>query len=138
MEMKHLEEIFKYLLEILAILGITIEIIPVKFSPIKWIGSKLNNDIKLELKDIKKELDNLKIQVDRNDIRTIRNRISNFENLVRLDAKKQQLKKHQYTTAFKDIDKWNRYHEKYPDLNGELKLAIENIEKAYKNANFAD
>ena len=136
--LEHFNEFLKYALEVLAILGISIEISPIKFSPFKWLGNKFNSDIKNDLNDLKKDLNSLKVQVDRNDIRTIRHRISSFENLVRLDKNKNQLKLHQYATAFKDIDKWNRYHEQYPDLNGELKIAIENIEEGYKNAKFDD
>ena len=137
-KLEHFNEILKYTLEILAILGISIEIAPIKFSPFKWVGNKFNSDIKKDLDDLKKDLKVLKIQVDKNDIRTIRHRISSFENLVRLDKDKNQLKMHQYTTAFKDIDKWNRYHLQYPELNGELKIAIKNIEEGYKNAKFDD
>lgn len=131
-------EIFKYIIEILALFGVVIEVTPVKFSPIKWIGDRLNGQIKEELNAIKKDLYDLRVQVDRNDIRTIRSRICSFENLVRLDKGANQLQKHQYTTIFKDIDKWNRYHDKYDDLNGELKLAIKTIEEAYQEAKFSE
>lgn len=129
--MEHLNEILKYTLEVLAILGITVEVIPIKFSPIKWVGNKLNGDIK-------KSVEELKEVVDNNDIDTIRYRISSFDNLCRLDKTHTQIQKHQYVTIFKYIDKWNNYHEKYTHLNGELKLAIKNIEECYKKAKFKD
>lgn len=134
--LEHFNEIMKYALEIMAILGVTIEIIPVKFSPFRWIGNKLNGDIREQIDKIEQRVDTLQKTTDYNDIATIRNRISSFENLCRLDAGHNTLKKHQYTTVFKDIDTWEKYHEKYPDLNGELKLAIENIKKSYNLAKF--
>ena len=124
-------DILAYVLEILTVLGITIEIIPIKFSPLKWLGNRLNGDVKEQLTE-------LKTTVDYNDIDTIRHRIGSFENLCRLDTAHTEIKRHQYIAAFKDIDKWNKYHEKYKDLNGELMLAIENIEEAYKKAKFND
>lgn len=124
-------EIIIYIFDILAVLGITIEIIPIKFSPLKWIGKKLNGDIKEQLTD-------LQTTVDHNDIDTIRHRIASFENLCRIDNNHCDIKKHQYIAIFKDIDKWNKYHEKYKDLNGELKLAIKNIEESYRKAKFND
>lgn len=136
--MEHVNEFLKYSLEVLAILGIVIEVTPIKFSPIKWIANKFNEDIKKELKEVKKDIEQLQIKADERDIATLRNRISNFENLVRLDVNKDQLKKHQYVTAFKDIDRWNEYHVKYTSLNGELKLAIQNIEYSYKIAKFEE
>ena len=124
-------DILGYVLKILTLLGITVEIIPVKFSPLKWLGDRLNGSIKEQLID-------LRATVDHNDIDTIRHRIASFENLCRLDNSHTEIKRHQYIAAFKDIDKWNKYHEKYKDLNGELKLAIQNIEDAYKKAKFND
>lgn len=124
-------DILAYVLEILTILGITVEIIPVKFSPLKWLGNRLNGDVKEQLTE-------LKTTVDYNDIDTIRHRIAAFENLCRLDTNHSEIKRHQYIATFKDIDKWNKYHEKYKDLNGELKLAIQNIEESYKKAIFEE
>lgn len=70
--------------------------------------------------------------VDWNDIDTVRNRIVAFDNLCRLDKKFTSIKEYQYKTYFKDEDKWKMYHEKYPELNGEINLAIENIREHYK------
>lgn len=70
--------------------------------------------------------------VDWNDIDTVRNRIVAFDNLCRLDKKFTSIKEYQYKTYFKDEDKWKMYHEKYPELNGEINMAIENIREHYK------
>jgi len=70
--------------------------------------------------------------VDWNDIDTVRNRIVAFDNLCRLDKKFTSIKEYQYKTYFKDEDKWKMYHKKYPELNGEINMAIENIREHYK------
>ena len=129
--MNKLIEYLTYTIEILSIVGIVVEITPIKISPLKWIAKRFNGDII-------KGLDDLNKKVDDNDIDTIRHRIANFENLCRMDKEHNNIKKHQYIAVFKDIDKWNRYHIQYPYLNGELKVAIENIEECYKKANFND
>ena len=54
--MENLLDLLVYSVEIMAILGITIEIIPIKFSPIKWLGNRFNSDIKKELEDVKKDI----------------------------------------------------------------------------------
>lgn len=74
--------------------------------------------------------------VDQNDIDVVRNRIVAFENICRLDTKNDSIKKYQYDTAYKDIDKWAEYHKKYSSLNGEINMAIENINEHYKHAKF--
>lgn len=134
--MENLLDLLVYSVEIMAILGITIEVIPIKFSPIKWLGNRFNSDIKKELEDVKKDIKQLKVEADYREIGTLRNRISSFDALCRLDVNHDQLEKHQYITAFKDIDKWDKYHETYKDLNGELRMAIENIQNHYKEAKF--
>jgi hypothetical protein len=138
MSWSHLNEIFKYLLEILAVLGITIEIIPVKFSPLKWLGDKFNGEIKKELASLRKEMAEIKKEGDMRDIRNIRSRIANFGLLVRKDENLDTLDKAQYVAYFKDRDKWIEYHDIYKDLNGELKLTIEYVDDCFKRATFKD
>lgn len=108
------------------ILMTVIEITPIKINPISWLGNKLN-------KDVIDKLHYLEEKVDMNDIDTIRNRILANETLIR---KGEHLKMYQYKSIFKDIDKWRRYHIKYPELNGIIDVAIENITEAYKNEKF--
>ena len=74
--------------------------------------------------------------VDQNDIDVVRNRIVAFEQICRLDINNDSIKKYQYDTAYKDITKWEGYHEKYKHLNGEINAAIENINEHYKKAKF--
>lgn len=134
--MNEILTILGVLMEILAVLGVTIEVIPIKFSPLKWLGNRFNRGLKEEIDGVKEDIAKLQWEADHREIGSLRNRISSFEGLCRLDTTHTQLKKHQYVTAFKDIDKWDAYHEKYEDLNGELKLAIENIKECYKKAKF--
>ena len=70
--------------------------------------------------------------VDWNDINTVKNRIVAFDNLCRLDKKITSIETYQFKTYFGDEDKWKSYHKKYPELNGEIDLAIENIRNHYK------
>lgn len=122
-------EYIKYAFEILALLGVVVEITPIKINPLKWLGKRINGDLK-------ESIIKLDEKVDANDIDTIRHRISSFENLCRLDKNHNSIQKHQYITCFKDIDKWNKYHDKYPNLNGELIMAIQKIQESYKLAKF--
>ena len=138
MSLEHFTEILKYSIEILALLGITVEIIPVKFSPLKWLGNKINGDIKKELTDIRKEIAEVKKEGDMRDIRTLRGRIANFGLLVKKDENLDTLDKSQYIAYFKDRDKWVEYHKTYTNLNGELQATIESVDDAYKRATFRD
>ena len=86
-----------------------------------------HNETLSKIKDLEKI-------VDTNDIDTVRSRIVAFDNIVRLETS--QIKRYQYDTIFKDITKWEIYHKKYPELNGEINAAIENIQEAFKKAKF--
>lgn len=138
MSWDHISELLKYSIEILAIFGITIEMIPIKFSPLKWLGDKFNGNIKKQLDDIRKEMAEIKREGDMRDIRTLRSRIANFGLLVRKDENLDTLDKAQYIAYFKDRDKWIEYHDIYKDLNGELKLTIEYVDDCFKKATFKD
>ena len=138
MDIGEIISILKLFIEILAVLGITVEIIPIKFSPLKWIGNKFNGDIKKELSNLRKEISEVKKEGDMRDIRTLRNRIASFGLLVRKDTNLDTLDKAQYIAYFKDRDKWIEYHEIYKDLNGELKMTIEFVDDAFKRATFKD
>lgn len=103
-----------------------IEITPVKINPISWLGKKFN-------KETIDKLNKLEQTVDMNDIDVVRSRILTNELLLR---KGEHFSQHQYDCLFKDIDKWNMYHQKYPELNGIIKVAIENIYEHYKTEKF--
>lgn len=110
------------------VIGLFVEIAPVKINPISWLGKKLN-------KATLDKIEALERKVEDNDIDTVRNRILANESLIR---KGEHLKRYQYISLMKDIDKWNAYHLIRPELNGLLKIAIQNIEEAYKNEKFDD
>lgn len=95
-----------------------------------------NKRIDETIQNNNKRFDELTRIVDFNDIDAVRNRIVAFENLCRLDVNNDDIKLHQYKTYFKDEDKWKLYHDKYPELNGEINVAIESIHNHYEKAKF--
>jgi len=97
---------------------------------------KMDTLRKEQHKETLTKINDLEKIVDNNDIDVVRNRIVAFENLCRLDIENNSIKKYQYDTAYKDIDKWAEYHKKYPHLNGEINIAIDNINEHYKSAKF--
>ena len=122
-----------YITLIILIVGVFVEIAPVKINPISYLGKLLTKDLHNKVDSLEKKVDSLEKTVDHNDIDTVRNRILANETLLR---KAEHFTRYQYECLFKDIDKWNNYHEEYPDLNGLLKIAIKNIEETYKQERF--
>ena len=103
-----------------------IEIVPIKFSPLAWLGNRLHRDLNAKMNDLETHVD--KIEID-----TIRNRILECDSAIR---KGEHLKQYQYKAIFLDIGLWKSYHDKYKELNGMIDVAIENIKESYKNEKF--
>lgn len=110
----------------LLILGMLVEITPVKINPISWLGKQFN-------KTINEKLDKLEKTVDYNDIDTVRNRIIANDKLL---SAGENFTEDQWNSLYKDVRKWDKYHEKYNDLNGIIKLTIEHIDKCYKEQHY--
>ena len=119
--MTDLLEIIKNISSILALAGIFVEIVPVKFNPIssllKWIGKNLNGDLI-------NRVDKLEEKVDENEKGRIRHEIYTFANNLRNS-------KREYTAdEFQHIFKIN---EKYKMLggNGQIKVEMKYIQDKY-------
>lgn len=119
--MNNLLEIIKNISSILALAGIFVEIVPVKFNPIssllKWIGKNLNGDLI-------NRVEKLEEKVDENEKGRIRHEIYTFANNLRNS-------KREYTAdEFQHIFKIN---EKYKNLggNGQIKVEMKYIQDKY-------
>lgn len=119
--MNDLLEIIKNISSILALAGIFVEIVPVKFNPIssllKWIGKNLNGDLI-------NRVEKLEEKVDENEKGRIRHEIYTFANNLRNS-------KREYTAdEFQHIFKIN---EKYKNLggNGQIKVEMKYIQDKY-------
>lgn len=119
--MNNLLEIIKNISSILALAGIFVEIVPVKFNPIssllKWIGKNLNGDLI-------NRVEKLEEKVDENEKGRIRHEIYTFANNLRNS-------KREYTAdEFQHIFKIN---EKYKNLggNGQIKVEMKYIQEKY-------
>lgn len=119
--MNNLLEIIKNISSILAVAGIFVEIVPVKFNPIssllKWIGKNLNGDLI-------NRVEKLEEKVDENEKGRIRHEIYTFANNLRNS-------KREYTAdEFQHIFKIN---EKYKNLggNGQIKVEMKYIQDKY-------
>lgn len=121
---------YKYLISIIALLGI--EIAPIKISPIKWFFKKLD---KLLHGELYKSIDELskkfeqKVEDDDFDkIMEIKNKLCNYKTMLNNYG----LDEDQYRRCFELIDKYAHYKEKYGDrVNGHMDAIIENIRTSY-------
>lgn len=99
----------------------TIEIIPIKISPLRWIGKRINGDIK-------DELSGLKYTVDTNEMDRIRYEVLDFANSCR---NKRKHTKDEFQHIIDLNDKYEKLIEKYEIENGVFKTEYQYIIKIY-------
>lgn len=116
-----MNELIKNMTYIIAILGLAVEITPIKINPLSWILKWLGRHFNGEIMDKLHELEN---KVDNNERDRIRHEIFTFGNNLRNETR-------EYTAEeFKHIFD---IYEKYENLggNGKAKIEMKYIEEQY-------
>lgn len=128
-----LNEILGSVTLIIAFLGVFVEITPIKINPIssllKYCGSKLNEDLRKDIKEMKSDIEKLDNKVDANEIDRIRWEILDFSNSCR------NKRKHTRDEFLHIIDLNQKYHKIINEKgieNGQIDIEYEFIEKIYK------
>lgn len=105
------------ILEILAAIGIVVEVTPIKISPLKWIGNRLNKDTLDRIDRIQKQVNNIEYKNAMKDLADIRNRINGYGMMI---VKGEKLDYDILLSAQHDLDMYDYYKEtyKYMDING--------------------
>ena len=100
----------------------TIELLPIKLSPLRWLGKRINGDIKDELQI-------LKYTVDTNEMDRIRYEVLDFANSCR---NKRRHTKDEFQHIIDLNDKYERLIEKHEIENGVFKTEYKYIVSIYK------
>lgn len=98
---------------VLALFGITIEIIPVKISPFKWLGDRFGKSINDKIDKIQKQVDKIEYENDMRDLRNTKSRIHQYGQELR---KGHKLPQEIIKSAFDDLDVYDFYKEKYHEM----------------------
>ena len=128
-----LNEILGSVTLIIAFLGVFVEITPIKINPIssllKYCGSKLNEDLRKDIKEMKSDIEKLDNKVDANEIDRIRWEILDFSNSCR------NTRKHTRDEFLHIIELNQKYHKIIKEKgieNGQIDLEYDFIEGIYK------
>lgn len=129
-----INEIVSYIPILIACLGVFVEITPIKINPItsllKYCGSRLNEDLRNDIKDMKSNIEKLDNKVDANEIDRIRWGILDFSNSCR------NKRKHTRDEFLHIIELNQKYHKIINEKgieNGQIDIEYAFIEKLYKN-----
>ena len=115
--------ITKYIASVLAIVGLFVEIAPIKISPLAWIGRRINRDINKRVESMQSDLQ----EHIADDMRTY---ILDFQNQC-LNKRKHTLE--EFKRAYKMCDKYERYIEENNLKNSEATDAIAYIKRIYNH-----
>lgn len=119
MEIK-LDELIKairIIVDFLAVFGITFEVLPIKFSPLRWLGNRLNKSTNERIDKIQEQVDRMEYENDMRDLRNVKSRIHQYGQSIR---KGEELTEEMIKSAFDDLDVYDFYKDKYKymDING--------------------
>ncbi len=120
--------ITKTVVEWLAVLGVVVEVTPIKVSPLKWIGRRLNSELREDVQNIEKRISDLEHKQVQKDIEAKRKLILDFANSLRQD------KKHtveEYENVIRTIDDYILLCEKYNIKNGYINIQAKYINDTY-------
>lgn len=116
----------KYALGIIASLSVVIEITPVKISPIssllKYIGDKLNSDLRDDIRKLRREFYD-------HEVDQIRWNILDFSNSC---SHGKRHTKEEFDHVIKDYEKYEKIIQKNGMKNGQIDMAYEVIQDIYK------
>lgn len=116
MEIKfdELIRVIRVFVDFLAVFGITFEILPIKFSPLRWLGNRLNKSTNERIDKIQKQVDRMEYENDMRDLRNVKSRIHQYGQSIR---KGEELTEEMVKSAFDDLDVYDFYKDKYKYMN---------------------
>lgn len=104
----------RVLVDFLAVFGITFEILPIKFSPLRWLGNRLNKSTNERIDKIQEQVDRMEYENDMRDLRNVKSRIHQYGQFIR---KGEELTEEIIKSAFDDLDVYDFYKDKYKYMN---------------------
>lgn len=137
--MKFVMDNINHIIGILAALGVVIEVTPIKLSPLKWIGDRLNKNTNEKIDKLEQRMDTMEYKNAMKDLADVRNRIISYAILIKSG---QMLDSNALTNIQHDLDMYDYYKETYKYMeingrkvviNGEIETAREIIKKEMLN-----
>ena len=137
--MKYILEHINEIIGILAAFGVVIEVTPIKLSPLRWIGNRLNKNTNEKIDKLEKRMDDSEYKFAMKDLADVRNRIISYAIIIKNG---QKLDANTLTNIQNDLDMYDYYKETYKYMeisgrkviiNGEIETAREIIKKEMLN-----
>lgn len=127
--MKHIFDNLGLIIQCLAVLGVVIEVTPIKISPLRWIGNRLNKNTNEKIDKLEKRMDTMEYKNAMKDLADVRNRIISYGLIIKNGEK---LDSNALRNIQHDLDMYDYYKEtyKYMEINGRKVVINGEIETA--------
>ena len=104
----------RIIVDFLAVFGITFEVLPIKFSPLRWLGNRLNKATNEKIDKIQGQVDRMEYEYNMRDLRNVKSRIHQCGQSIRNG---EELTEEMIKSAFDDLDVYDFYKDKYKYMN---------------------
>lgn len=127
--MKHILDNMSLIIQILAVFGVVVEITPIKISPLRWIGNRLNKNTNEKIDKLEKRMDTIEYKNAMKDLADVRNRIISYGLIIKNG---ESLDSNALRNIQHDLDMYDYYKEtyKYMEINGRKVIINGEIETA--------
>ena len=119
---------WRSIIEVLASLGVVVEISPIKVYPLRWIGNRINADLKKEIDMVNEKIDNHIEDSAKKNMMDLRHTILDFSDRIKEGA---EPSKDIFAHIFEAIDDYHQLIEDHNLTNGMIDVEVEIIKKAY-------
>lgn len=127
--MEQITELLTNLIKILGLLGVVIEITPIKFSPLRWIGNRLNKGLSEKIEETDKKVDELYKRLDRDKVESIRSELLDFSNSC-MNHRRHTEK--EFDNIFKKEIEYSELCKKYKIENGFTEENMSYVHEIYR------
>ena len=121
---------------ILALCGVTVEILPIKINPLRWLGKHINRDLNDKVEKIQEQVDGIEYKNAMKDLADVRNRLISYGLLLqkgeRLDTDVIRSIQHDLDTYdyYKDTYQYMELNGRKVRINGEVEMTRKLVDKA--------
>lgn len=113
----------------LALFGVVVEVSPIKIYSLRWVGNRMNADIKKELDNVNESLNKHITDSEKKEMKNLRFQMLDFADRVQNDSKPS---KDAFSHIFDTIQDYHDIIDKYELKNGLIDIETENLKQAYK------
>ena len=129
MSIEEIKELLSHVVTVLGVIGVTVEVAPIKFSPLRWIGKRLNADVIKRIEVTEKNVKEIDVRLDKDKVQQLRSELLNFSNSC-MNNKKHTDK--EFDSIFEKEREYNELCKKHNIKNGYTEDNMNYVHEVYR------